>query len=154
MIFLNTICPLEGQFSGVFEFQPLPPSTAVDFSSVFNREIAPREVSSIVQFSTSFSNVVFATSIMLSAIPTCPPLTCPWKATAIAITLVATAAPKRSRMRLSHLWRHRRRNSGRWELSTLRMLSCIAVLDQPNDRMVSRPSTWQSKISWAQSSAL
>jgi hypothetical protein len=146
VMFLNSICPLEGQFSAGSKFQAFPPSNGVIFSSVFKRAMAPREISSVVQFSTSFSNVVFATSIILSAIPTCAPLICPRNATAIATTLVATAAAKRSRTILSHLWRHKRRNSGRWALSTHRMLSCITALDQPNDRIVSRPSTWQIKI--------
>jgi hypothetical protein len=142
--FWNWICPLEGQFSGGSKFQSPSPSAAVVSSSAFNRATAPREVSSVVQFSTSFSNAEFATSITLSAIPTCPPLTCSRNDTAIATTLVATAAPKRDRTRLSHLWRHKRRNSGRWELSMLWILSHIAALDQPNDRMVSRPSIWRN----------
>jgi hypothetical protein len=45
---------------------------------------------------------------------------------------------------LSHLWRHKRINSGRWELSMVWTLSRIAPLDQPNDRMVSRPSIWRN----------
>ena len=142
-MFLNSISPLEGQDSSGSKFQVSPPSRGVVFSSVLKRAIAPREISSVVQFSTSFSKVVFAMSIILSAIPTCAPLTRPRYAIAIATTLIAIAAAKRSRTMLSHLWRHKRRNSGRWALSTLIMLSCITAFDQPNERIVSRPSTWK-----------
>lgn len=141
-MFLNSISPLEGQDSAGSKSQSSSPSEGVVFSSVLKRAIAPRDISIVVQVSTSFSNVVFATSMILSAIPTCAPLTRPRYATATATTLVATAAVKRSKTILSHLWRHRSRNSGRWALSTLVMLSCMTASDQPNERIVSRPSIW------------
>ena len=123
------------------KFSLFPLSDGVIFSSVFKRATALREISRMVQFSTSFSNVVLDTSIILSAIPTCPPVIRPRKATAIAITLVAMPAARRSRTILSHLWRDKRRNSGRWESSTRRTISRIISRRQSKDRIVSRPST-------------
>lgn len=140
-MFLNSTWPPEGQSSGGSKFPISLPSDGVILSSIFKRAIAPREISSVVQFSTSFSNVEFATSIILRAIPTCPPLIRPRNTTAIATTLIAINAVKRSRTRLSHLWREKRRNSGRWDFSTQRMLFWITSSDQSNARIVSRPST-------------
>ena len=142
MISQNSIFALEGQFAGGgLLLQSAPPSGGVLLSRVFMRAMAPREISIMVQFSTSLSSVVFVTSIMLSAIPTCAPLTCSRNTTAMTIAVVATAAAKRSRTTLSHLCRQRRRNSGRWEFSTLRMFLLMTALDQPKARIVSRPST-------------
>lgn len=144
---LNSISPFEGHESAGSKFHVLPPSIGVIISSVLSLAIAPRDISNVVQFSTSFSRVEFATSIILSAIPICAPLTRPRYTTAKITTLVATAAARRSSTMLSHLWRHKRRNSGRWALSTLLMLSCITVFDQPKARIVSRPSTWRCQKS-------
>jgi hypothetical protein len=141
-MFLNSTCPSEGQLSGDSNPKGSVSSLGVISSSVFKRAMAPSEVSNVVQFSTSFSNVELVTSIMLSTIPTCAPLTCPRNATAIAMSDVAMAAARRSRITFNHLWRHKRINSGRCELSMHCMLSCIAALDQPNDRIVSRPSIY------------
>jgi len=140
---VSSTCPLLGQCSGGSKLRAFPPSNGVVFSRVFKRAMAPSDVSSVVQFSTSFNIVLLATSMMLRTIPTCAPLTCPRYTAAIETIPVETAADERSRTMFSHLWRHKRRNSGRWEVWRLRIFSCIATSDQPKDRIVSRPSTCQ-----------
>lgn len=142
MTFLHTTTPLEGQFSGGSTQKVSPPSDGVFSSRDFKRAIAPMEVSSVVQLSTSLNKVVFATSMMLSATPTCAPDTCARKTTTKVTTLVAIPVAKRSKTTLSHLWRHRRRNSGRCDSSILRVFWPMTALAQPNARMVSSPSTW------------
>lgn len=68
--FLNMICPLDGQLSGGSKFPSLSRIGKIFCSSIFRRATAPREISNVVHSPTSFNNVVFATSIILSAIPT------------------------------------------------------------------------------------
>ncbi len=77
-------------------------SDGVVHSSRCNLEIALRDTSKFVQDSMSRNNVVFATSRMLSATPTFPPLSRVRKVTAPTMMPMATVAATMSSTRFSH----------------------------------------------------